>query len=126
MVSVNRVILAGNLTRDPELKETSNGKCMTVFPVAVSRRWRTNDGEDHKETTYFRIIVWNSTAENCARYLKKGRPVLVEGRLETRVYKNAAGQNQYLTQVVGDQVTFLNRPDRAEPVLPVAEEPAIM
>lgn len=126
MVSVNRVIIAGNLARDPELKETSNGKCMTVFPVAVSRHWRNNNGEDRKETTFFRIIVWNATAETCARYLKKGRPVLVEGRIETRTYKNSAGQTQYLTQVVGDQVTFLNKPAIFESTAESAEEPAIM
>lgn len=126
MVSVNRVIIAGNLCKDPELKEISNGKCMTVFPVAVSRRWRNNNGEERKETTFFRIIVWNSTAENCARYLKKGRQVLIEGRIETRTYKNSAGQTQYLTQVVGDQVTFLNKPATYEATTESTEEPAIM
>ncbi|NLF97776.1 MAG: single-stranded DNA-binding protein [Candidatus Riflebacteria bacterium] len=124
MVSVNRVILAGNLASDPQLKETSNGKAMTVFPVAVNKQWRSQDGEKHKETAYFRIIVWNGTAETCARYLKKGGAVLVEGRLQTRCYKNREGQTQYITQVVGDQVTFLNRSvkesSRNE------EEPAIM
>lgn len=123
MVSVNRVILAGNLTKDPELKETSNGRYMTTFPVAVSRHWRNSEGESKKETGFFRIIVWNATAENCVRYLKKGRAVLVEGRLETRVYKNTAGQTQFLTQVVGDQITFLNKPSENQPA---EEEPAIM
>ncbi|EKD81380.1 MAG: Single-stranded DNA-binding protein [uncultured bacterium] len=124
MVSVNRVILAGNLASDPQLKETGNGKAMTVFPVAVNKQWRTQDGEKHKETAYFRIIVWNSTAENCARYLKKGGAVLVEGRLQTRTYKNSSGQTQYVTQVVGDQVTFLNKPSKSNP--PREEEPSIM
>ena len=125
MVSLNRVLLAGNLVRDPEFKETSNGRCMSIFPVAVNNRWRTSSGELKKETAFFRIIVWNGIAEQCVRYLKKGRAVLVEGRLETRTYKNAEGKTQYLTQVVGNQVTFLNKPNdshagRGE------EEPAIM
>jgi len=124
MVSVNRVILAGNLASDPQLKETSNGKAMTVFPVAVNKQWRSQDGEKHKETAYFRIIVWNAAAETCARYLKKGGAVLVEGRLQTRSYKNRDGQTQYVTQVVGDQVTFLNRPTREN--ARHEEEPAIM
>lgn len=126
MVSVNRVILAGNLTRDPELKETSNGRHMTTFPVAVSRRWRSSEGESKKETGFFRIIVWNTTAEHCARYLKKGRAVLVEGRLETRVYKNSDGQTQFMTQVVGDQITFLNKPLSHESENGSNDEPAIM
>lgn len=111
MVGINRVLLAGNLVRDPQMKETSNGRFMATFPVAINKRWRTSSGELKKETTFFRIVVWNNTAELCNRYLKKGRPVLVEGRLETRSFKNNEGKTQYLTQVVGDQVTFLGRPE---------------
>ncbi len=124
MVSVNRVILAGNLAKDPQLKETSNGRAMTIFPVAVNKQWRTQDGEKHKETSYFQIVVWNATAENCARYLKKGGAVLVEGRLQTRSYQKSDGQTRYVTQVVGDQVTFLNRPTK--PSTSNDEEPSIM
>lgn len=126
MVSVNRVILAGNLASDPQLKETSNGKTLTTFPVAVNKQWRSQDGEKHKETAFFRIVVWNATAETCARYLKKGGAVLVEGRLQTRSYKNSAGQMQYVTQVVGDQVTFLNKSPKGSNNAPREEEPAIM
>ncbi|NCB38042.1 MAG: single-stranded DNA-binding protein [Erysipelotrichia bacterium] len=123
MVSLNRVLLAGNLVKDPELKETSNGRCLTVFPVAVDKHWRSNDGQSHKETAFFRIIVWNAIAENCVRYLKKGKSVLIEGRLETRTYKNSEGQTQYITQIVGDQVTFLSKPDKTTAA---EDEPAIM
>ena len=80
--------------------------------------------QKHKETSFFRIIVWNGTAETCARYLKKGGAVLVEGRLQTRSYKNREGQTQYITQVVGDQITFLNRPGNGNSAHD--EEPAIM
>lgn len=125
MVGLNRVLLAGNLVRDPELKETSNGHCMTTFPVAINKRWRTSNGEVKKDTSFFRVIVWNSTAEHCARYLKKGRAVLVEGRLETRTFRNSEGKTQYLTQVVGDQVTFLSRPDTGQS-LQNNDEPAII
>ena len=124
MVSVNRVILAGNLASDPQLKETSNGKAMTIFPVAVNKRWRNQAGESKKETAFFRIIVWNNIAENCARYLRKGGAVLVEGRLQTRSFKNSAGQIQYMTEVVGDQVTFLNKPSKE--LSKRDEEPSIM
>jgi len=111
MVGINRVVLAGNLARDPEMKETSNGRFIATFPVAVNKHWRTRSGEAKKETTFFRIVVWNGTAELCARYLRKGGSVLVEGRLETRSYQNSEGKTQYITQIVGDQVTFLSRPD---------------
>lgn len=77
MVSVNRVLIAGNLARDPQMKETSNGRSLATFPVAINKRWRTSSGEIKKETAFFRIIVWNGTAELCNRYLKKGRSVLV-------------------------------------------------
>ncbi len=110
MVSMNRVILAGNLARDPELKEVSNGNSMTTFPVAVSRRWKNTHGDAEKQTSFFRIVVWNSVAVNCARYLKKGRPVLVEGRLETRSFTADSGEKKYITQIVGDSVTFLEKP----------------
>ncbi|MBU1109107.1 MAG: single-stranded DNA-binding protein [Candidatus Riflebacteria bacterium] len=124
MVSVNRVILAGNLASDPQFKETSNGKALTVFPVAVNKHWRNKAGEQKKETTFFRIIVWNNIAENCARYLKKGGAVLVEGRLQTRSFTNSVGKTQYMTEVVGDQVTFLNKPSKEH--VQQEEEPAIM
>lgn len=124
MISVNRVILAGNLASDPQRKETGNGRAMTVFPVAINKQWRSQDGEKHKETSYFRVIVWNATADNCARYLKKGGAVLVEGRLQTRSYQNREGQTQYITQVVGDQVTFLTRFSKGKSNND--EEPAIM
>ncbi|GAB4281182.1 MAG: hypothetical protein Kow0029_26190 [Candidatus Rifleibacteriota bacterium] len=125
MVSMNRVIIAGNLARDPELKETQNGNPMTVFPVAVSRKWKSSTGEDQKETSFFRIIVWSSNAKNCAKYLKKGRPVLVEGRLETRSFTGNSGETKYFTQVVGDKVIFLNNGKNQQQMSEAIEEPAI-
>lgn len=124
MVSMNRVILAGNLAKDPELKETSNGHSMTTFPVAVSRKWKNPTGEAQKETSFFRIVVWNSTAKNCAQYLRKGRAVLIEGRLETRSFASTSGDTRYITQVVGDKVTFLSKPSR-DKSLEAANTPAI-
>ncbi len=126
MVGVNRVILAGNLARDPQMKETGNGRFMTTFPVAINKRWRTRSGESKSETTFFRIVVWNNTAEVCNRYLKKGRSVLVEGRLETRSYQNREGKTQYMTQVIGDQVTFLGKPEAESGHERAEEEPSII
>ncbi|MDD3145994.1 MAG: single-stranded DNA-binding protein [Candidatus Riflebacteria bacterium] len=126
MVGVNRVILAGNLARDPQMKETANGRFMATFPVAINKRWRTREGENKSETTFFRIVVWNNTAEICNRYLKKGRSVLVEGRLETRSYQNSEGKTQYMTQVIGDQVTFLGKPATDENQTRADDEPSII
>jgi single-strand DNA-binding protein len=124
MVSMNRVILAGNLARDPELKETSNGSALTIFPVAVSRSWKDNAGDKQKQTSFYRIIVWNNAAKNCARYLKKGRAVLVEGRLDTRSIELESGEKKYYTQIVGDRVTFLSKPEQVPPS-EESNEPAI-
>lgn len=124
MVSMNRVILAGNLARDPELKETSNGSTLTIFPVAVSRNWKDNAGDKQKQTSFYRIIVWNGAAKNCAKYLKKGRAVLVEGRLDTRSFELESGEKKYFTQIVGDRVTFLSKPEQAAPS-EESSEPAI-
>lgn len=126
MVGVNRVILAGNLARDPQMKETGNGRFMATFPVAVNKRWRTRSGESKSETAFFRIVVWNNTAEICNRYLKKGRSVLVEGRLEIRSYQNSEGKTQYMTQVIGDQITFLGKPEAGDKLEEAEGEPSII
>jgi single-strand DNA-binding protein len=105
---MNRVIVAGNLARDPELKETSNGKSMGIFPLAVSRQWKTKSGESKKQVYFFRIIVWNKSAENCAKFLTKGKAVLVEGRLQNRSFAATNGETRYTTEIIGDNVTFLN------------------
>lgn len=110
MVSVNRVILAGNLTKDPQAYQTESGRSLAHFPVAVNKRWRGADGERKTDTTFLKVVVWNATADNCVKYLKKGKAVMVEGRLENRSYKDKDGNDRRITQVVGDQVTFLSPP----------------
>ena len=77
--NLNKVFLLGNLTRDPELRHTAQGTSVANFSIAVNRTYKGNDGDFKKETSYFNIIVWGKTGENCAKFLTKGRPVLVEG-----------------------------------------------
>ncbi|RCK80873.1 MAG: Single-stranded DNA-binding protein [Candidatus Ozemobacter sibiricus] len=107
MLNVNRVILAGNLTRDPELRHTPGGAPVARFRVAVSKKWRGKDGQLKSETGFFPVVVWNQTAENCHKYLSKGAPVLVEGRLRTDSFVGRDGNKRFITEIIGDAVSFL-------------------
>ncbi len=105
--NLNKVFLLGNLTRDPELRHTAQGTSVANFSIAVNRTYKGNDGDFKKETSYFNIIVWGKTGENCAKFLTKGRPVLVEGRLQNRSYETQEGQKRTVTEIVADNVQFL-------------------
>lgn len=109
MASFNKVILAGNLTRDPDLRTTANGTAVCEFGLAVNRRWRDQSGRDNDETTFVDITAWNRTAQNCAQFLQKGAPVLVEGRLHLEQWedRNGGGKRSKLG-VVADVVQFLS------------------
>ncbi len=100
---LNRVILIGRLTQDPELRYTQNGTAVGSFTVAVNRKFKRDEAD------FVPIVVWNKTAENCANYLGKGRLVAVEGRLQIRSYETQEGQRRRVTEVVADEVKFLDR-----------------
>lgn len=104
---LNRVILIGRLTRDPELRYTASGVAITSFTLAVDRNFVNQQGE--READFIRIVVWRKLAETCANHLGKGRLVAVEGRLQTRTYE-AEGQKRTATEVVADDVRFLDWP----------------
>ena len=106
--NLNKVFLLGNLTRDPELKHTATGTSVANFSIAVNRSFKGSDGDFKKETSYFNIVVWGKTGENCAKYLTKGKSVLVEGRLSTRSYEANDGTKKYITEIVADNVQFLS------------------
>ena len=105
MVAFNRVILAGNLTRDPETRFTPSGTAVTGFSIAVNRRYKLNN-EVKEEVSFFDIVVFGKMGENCAEYLSKGRPVLVEGRLKQRSWESD-GVKRSKIEVVADNVQFL-------------------
>jgi single-strand DNA-binding protein len=115
---MNHIVLIGRLTRDPELRYTPNGVAVTNFDLAVDRPTTNQAGE--RETDFIRIIAWQKTAELCANYLKKGRLVAVEGRLQIRSYEAQDGQKRRVTEVVSNQVQFLDRKDDSAPA-PVKE-----
>lgn len=102
---INRVVLVGRLTRDPELRYTPAGVAVANFSLAVNRPFTNQQGE--READFINIVVWRKQAENCANYLRKGRLAGVEGRLQTRHYDNAEGKRVYVTEVVADNVQFL-------------------
>lgn len=112
--SLNKVFLLGNLTRDPELRHTAQGTSVANFSIAVNRTYKGNDGDWKKEVSFFNIVVWGKTGENCAKFLAKGRPVLVEGRLANRSYETQDGQKRTITEIVADNVQFLGGRDSQE------------
>ncbi|MEI7028003.1 single-stranded DNA-binding protein [Paenibacillus sp. y28] len=102
---LNRVILIGRLTRDPELRYTPAGVAVTQFSLAVNRSYSNQQGD--READFIDIVTWRQLAETCANYLRKGRLTAVEGRIQTRNYENAEGRKVYVTEVVADNVRFL-------------------
>ena len=107
--SFNKVLLLGNLTRDPELRYLPSGQPVTSFTVAVNRAYTSQTGEKKEEVSFVRIVVWARLAEICNEYLKKGSPVFVEGRLQSRTWDAQDGTKRSTMEVVAQSVQFLNR-----------------
>jgi single-strand DNA-binding protein len=109
MVSVNRIIIIGNLGSEPEMRFTPNGRPVTSFSAATNRRYTTSDGERREETEWFTVVTWGRLAEQCNQYLNKGRLVYVEGRLRTHTWEGQDGQKRSRNEIVADRVSFLDR-----------------
>ncbi|MEW6517528.1 MAG: single-stranded DNA-binding protein [candidate division FCPU426 bacterium] len=109
MANYNRVLLMGNLTRDPELRYIPNGSAVTNLRLAVNRSYKNQAGELKEEVTYVNVVVWGKQAENCAEYLAKGSSIFVEGRLQSRQWETDDGQKRSTIEVVADRVQFLER-----------------
>lgn len=103
---MNKVYLIGNLTRDPELSTTSSGVSVCRLSIAVGRRFANADGE--RETDFFNITAWRGTAENCAKFLKKGNKIAVSGSIQTRSYERADGTKGFAVDIIADEVEFLS------------------
>jgi single-strand DNA-binding protein len=110
MASINKVILIGNLGQDPELRYTQGGKAVASFSIATTERFSSRDGDRQERTEWHRIVTWERTAENCARFLSKGRSCFVEGRLQTREWEDKDGIKRRTTEVVAQNVQFLGGP----------------
>jgi single-strand DNA-binding protein len=110
MAGVNKVILIGNLGRDPELRYTQNGQAVVNFSLATSENWTDKNGERAERTEWHRIVAWGRTGELCAQYLSKGRTVYIEGRLQTRDWEDKEGNKRSTTEVNAQTVQFLGSP----------------
>ena len=107
MPNYNKVLLMGNLTRDPELRFTTSGAPVTNLRIAINRVYTDGSGDRKEETCFLTVVVWGRQAESCAEYLTKGRPVFVEGRLRTRSFQTEDEKNRTVLEVVADRVQFL-------------------
>jgi single-strand DNA-binding protein len=107
MASLNKVMLIGNVGKDPEMRYTANGKAVTTFSVACNRVIGGGEGERREETDWFDVVAWDKLAELCSQYLQKGRQAYIEGRLQTRSWEGQDGQKRYKTEVVANTVLFL-------------------
>ena len=109
--NVNRVVVTGNLTRDPELRNLQSGTSVCKLRVAVNTRRKSAGGEWEDKPNYFDVTVWGAQGENCATYLQKGRPVAIDGRLEWREWEGQDGNKRQSVEIVADTVQFLGSRD---------------
>lgn len=109
MVSLNKIMLIGNVGSDPEMRFTPSGSPVTSFRIATNRVYNTPDGARKQETDWFTVVAWNKLAEQCNQFLGKGKLVYVEGRLRNRSWDGTDGQKHFRTEVIASRVTFLDR-----------------
>ena len=125
MASLNRVILVGNLTKDPEIRNTGDGTPVANLRIAVNRQWTNKQGE--READFFNVVAWRKLAELCGQYLAKGSSIAVDGRLQSRNWDTQDGQKRTTVEIVADNVQFLNRTQPAPETVAVEtsqQEPA--
>jgi len=108
MAGINKVILVGNLGRDPELRHTPQGQAVGNFTLATSESWQDRNGQKQERTEWHRIVVWGKLAELCSKYLSKGRKAYIEGKLQTRAWDDKEGQKRYTTEIIANTVQFLD------------------
>lgn len=108
MRGYNQATLVGNLGADPEMKFTPTGRPVTTFSIACSRKYTTEDGKEKEDTQWFNIVTWDKLAETCNKFLSKGDPAMVIGRLVNRSWDGTDGQKHYKTEIIAGTVNFLN------------------
>ena len=122
MASVNKVIVLGNLGKDPELRHLPNGDAVCNFSLATTESWKDKDGNKQDKTEWHNVVIFRKLAEIAGEYLKKGRPVYIEGRLQTRKWQDKEGKDRYTTEIVADQMQMLGSREEAKEV---AKTPAL-
>src|SRR3989338_1690417 len=108
--SLNRAQIIGNMTRDPELRQTGSGQSVTSFGVATNRVWKDASGAKQEEVEFHNVVAWGRVAEICAQYLRKGSKVYIEGRLRTRDWEGQDGQKRRTTEIITENMVMLGRP----------------
>lgn len=108
MPSVNKVILVGNLTKEPELRHTSGGTSVASLTVAINESYKDKSGDYKKSTIFLNVVAWGKTGEYAHKYLKKGSPVFVEGKIQTRSYENKEGKKVYITEINASSIQSLS------------------
>lgn len=116
MASVNKVIVLGNLGKDPELRHLPNGDAVCNFSLATTESWKDKDGNKQDKTEWHNVVIFRKLAEIAGEYLKKGRPVYIEGRLQTRKWQDKEGKDRYTTEIVADQMQMLGSREEAKEV----------
>ncbi|MCB0430533.1 MAG: single-stranded DNA-binding protein [Flavobacteriales bacterium] len=111
MAGVNKVILVGNLGKDPEVKYLENGTAIAKFPLATSESFKDRSGNRVEQTEWHNIVLWRGLAEVAEKFLKKGHQVYIEGRIKTRSWDDQDGNKKYMTEIVADQMTMLGKRD---------------
>ena len=120
MASVNKVIVLGNLGREPEVKYLPNGDAVCNFSLATTESWKDKNGQKQDKTEWHNIVLFRKLAEIAGEYLKKGRPAYIEGRLQTRKWTDKEGKERYTTEIIGEQMQMLGGKDDAKPTAPEA------
>ncbi|HUV31124.1 MAG TPA: single-stranded DNA-binding protein [Acidobacteriota bacterium] len=120
-MSVNKAILIGRLGRDPDLRYTPGGRAVCSFSLATSEAWKGQDGQRNESTTWHNIVAWGKQAEVIKEYLRKGREVYIEGRIDNRSYDDKEGNKKYVSEVVVQQFRFIG--SRADAEVPASEPP---
>lgn len=123
MASVNKVIVLGNLGKDPEVRHLPNGDAVCNFSLATTESWKDKDGNKQDKTEWHNVVIFRKLAEIAGEYLKKGRPVYIEGRLQTRKWQDKEGKDRYTTEIVADQMQMLGSRDEAKEVTKTSEAP---
>lgn len=120
-MNLNKAMIIGNLTRDPEVRTTPNGANVTSFSIATNMVWNDSNGQKQEKVEYHNIVAWRKLADICAQYLRKGSKVYIEGRLQTRDWEGQDGVRRYRTEIVADNMIML---DRATGGAPAPLQPA--
>ena len=105
--SLNKVLLLGNLGRDPEVRYTASGKAVATFTIATSQRWKDQDGNDQERTEWHRVVAWGRLGEVCGEYLSKGKQVFIEGRIQTREWEDQDGNKRTTVEIIANDMIML-------------------